>query len=138
MNVFKICLLLAAATFFFGACNKSATTTNVPQNTVNGATPKQTQQPTPVDERALAKELYATNCMICHKDSGKGGKVTIEGKSLNPDDLTSEKLKNKSDEKLIEYVTDGVPDEGMPSFKGKLADNEIRQVVKHIRSLQGR
>ena len=138
MNLFKISLLLTAAAIFTAACNQGTTTTNAPKNNANVTTPAQTQQPTPVDDLAMAKELYVLNCMICHKDSGKGGKVTIEGKSLNPVDFTSEKMKARSDQKLSKQIVEGVPDEGMPSFKGKLTDNEIKQVVSHIRSLQGR
>ncbi len=139
MNVLKICLLLTAAAIFIAACSQGpTTTTNAPKNTANISTPAQSQPPTPADEIAKAKELYATNCMICHKDSGKGGKVTIEGKSLEPVDLTSAKLKARTDDKLIKQIVEGVPDEGMPAFKGKLTENEIKQVVSHIRSLQGR
>ena len=42
-----------------------------------------------------------------------------------------------TDEKLIGYVTNGVVDEGMPAFKGKLTDDEIKMAVAHVRRLQG-
>ena len=76
--------------------------------------------------------------MICHKDTGKGGKVTIKGKSLNPADLTSEKMKKLSDEKLFKDISEGVPDEGMPEFKGKLSEEQIRSVVAQVRQLQSK
>ena len=89
-----------------------------------------------VDEIALGKDLYSTNCMICHKESGKGGKVTIEGKTINPIDLTSEKMRAKSDDKLVKNINDGSPEDGMQAFKGKLTDDEIRSIVQHLRTLQ--
>ena len=76
------------------------------------------------------------NCMTCHKETGKGGKVTVEGKNLDPDDLTSERMKSKSDEKLYSYIADGIVDEGMPAFKDTLTAEEIKSVVAHMRTLQ--
>ena len=136
MKSVKLFILLAASVVFFAACTQGTNTTNAPKNTANASTPAQSQSPTPVDELTLAKNLYATNCMICHKENGTGGKVTIEGKSLNPENLTAEKFKKATDEKLIKYVTDGILDEGMPAFKDKLSADQIKSVVRHVRTLQ--
>lgn len=76
--------------------------------------------------------------MICHKDTGKGGKVTLKGKNLNAEDLTSAKMAAKTDDQLTKYIIDGVEDEGMPAFKDKLTDEEVTLLVGHIRSLQGK
>lgn len=118
--------------FFVASCSQAA------NNTVtNKATNASTPAPTPVVSRAPdGKELFALNCMICHKESGKGGKVTIEGKSLNVEDLTKEKFVKATDEKLTDYVTNGIEDEGMPAFKEKMTPEEIRAVVTHVRNLQ--
>jgi mono/diheme cytochrome c family protein len=75
--------------------------------------------------------------MTCHKDSGKGGKITVEGRALNPDDITTAKMKAKPDEKFYGYIADGFPDDGMPAFKDKLKKEEIEAIIKHIRTLQG-
>ena len=75
--------------------------------------------------------------MICHKESGKGGKVTIDGKSIDPDDVTTARLKAKPDEKIYEYISDGFPDDGMPAYKDKLSPEQIKAIVSHIRTLQG-
>ena len=92
--------------------------------------------PTPaatIDELASGKKVYETNCMACHEAAGTGGKLTVEGKSLNVEDLTSEKIKAMSDEKIIGYIMKGVPSEGMPAFKDKLSEGEMRDVVLYIR-----
>ena len=86
-----------------------------------------------VDELASGKKVYETNCVICHKADGTGGKVTVEEKSLDVEDLRSNKIKSFSDEKIIGYVMKGVPDEGMPAFKDKLSEGEMRDVVLYIR-----
>ncbi len=136
MNRLKLSLLLTALAIFIIACNQ-ASNTQVAKNDAPKSTQAATPAPaTPVDEIAMAKEIFTTNCMICHKDSGKGGKVTIEGKSIDPTDLTSEKMKGKSEDKMFQYVSDGSPDDGMPAFKGKLTDDQIKSVVKHVRTLQ--
>ena len=59
--------------------------------------------------------------------------MTIEGRTLNVDDLTSEKIKKFTDEKITGYIVNGVEDEGMPAFKDKLSEAEIRQVVAYVR-----
>ncbi len=95
--------------------------------------------PTPTtqaDEMAVGKNLYSVNCAVCHKESGKGGKVTVEGRTIEPDDITTAKMAAKSDEKLFQYIADGFPDDGMPAFKDKLTDTEMKALVKYMRSLQ--
>ena len=81
----------------------------------------------------MGRDLYKQNCAICHKEDGTGGKVTIEGKSLNAEDLTDDEFRKASDEKLIGYVTNGVKDEGMPAFKDKLTEAQIREIVAYLR-----
>ena len=139
MNRLKLFLVLASLAVFIAACGQSATTPNKSNaaantNTTVAATPAPA---TPVDDIAQAANLYTTNCMTCHRDSGKGGKVTVDGKSLNPNDLTADKIKKRGDDKLFKNISDGSPDDGMPAFKGKLTDAEIKLVVKHVRKLQG-
>ena len=87
-----------------------------------------------VNELASGKNVYETNCMVCHKADGTGGKVSIEGENLNVEDLTKKKVKGFSDEKMISYIMNGIEDEGMPAFKEKLSEGEMRDVVKYIRT----
>jgi mono/diheme cytochrome c family protein len=85
---------------------------------------------------AGAVKLYGDSCAGCHKEDGKGGKMTVEGKTIDPDDLTSAKMAGKTDDQLYKYIANGIPDEGMPAFKDKLSDAEIKSLVAHIRELQ--
>ena len=43
-------------------------------------------------------------------------------------------MKKEPDEEYYEYIEEGIPDEGMPSFKDVLKENEIKEVVKYIRA----
>lgn len=118
--------------FFVVSCSQAANNTVVNQPT-NASTPA----PTPIVSRAPdGKELYALNCMICHKENGTGGEITIKGKKLKPENLTADKIKKMTDEKLIGYVRDGIEDEGMPAFKDKMTAEEMRAIVAHVRNLQ--
>jgi mono/diheme cytochrome c family protein len=123
-----LCAVIVAA-----SCSQATNTANTNKTAANTATPP----PTPVISRAPdGKELFALNCMICHKENGSGGEVTINGKKLSAENLTTDKIKKMTDEKLIGYVRDGIEDEGMPAFKDKMTPEEIRAVVAHVRILQ--
>ncbi|MBK6751312.1 MAG: cytochrome c [Pyrinomonadaceae bacterium] len=141
MNYIKLTVVLMAAALFAVACGQMATTPNTTNSTANNkpaATPG-AGTPAPAatpEEIAMGMDLYAKNCAECHKDSGKGGKVTIDGKTLNPDDITTAKMAAKPDEKLTEYVVNGFPDDGMPAFKDKMTPEQIKAVIKHVRTLQ--
>ena len=141
MKFIKISLLLSTAALFAIACGQSATTPNTANTTATTNKPNTTPAATPqpaatTDEVAMGKDLYVANCAQCHKDSGKGGKVTVDGKTLDPDDITTAKMAAKTDEKLTEYVVNGFPEDGMPAFKDKLTPDQIKAVVKHVRFLQ--
>lgn len=137
MKTIKFGLVLFAFAVFAIACGQATVTNNAP-----AASPKDAPKASPSVAPSVAavidgKELYTVNCMTCHKDSGKGGKITVEGRALNPDDITTAKMKAKPDEKFYGYIADGFPDDGMPAFKDKLKKEEIEAIIKHIRTLQG-
>ena len=135
MKLITIFLTLAFVSLAITACGDA--------NTANTATDKRapgnvvTATPLPsatIDELASGKKVYGISCAGCHKADGTGGPKEIEGKKINPDDLTSEKIKGFSDEKILGYIMNGVEDEGMPAFKGKLSEAEMRDVVKYLRT----
>ncbi len=123
--------IIVAASMAAAACGTAPTNTS----TSNATTPKPaaTTASTPIDELAGGRALYNQNCAACHKEDGTGGKITIEGKSLNVDDLTSDKIKKFTDEKISGYIINGVVDEGMPAFKDDLTEAQIREVVAYVR-----
>lgn len=126
MNTFKYAIIVAASAVFLFACGQ-----NAPVNT-NGNAASSPAGP-PVDTLVAGRKLYNQNCAACHRTNGKGGAMDFDGKAINPEDLTGEKIVRSTDEKLYEYIFNGIPDEGMPAFKEKLKEPQIREVVRYIR-----
>jgi mono/diheme cytochrome c family protein len=124
-------LAIAAACGNPGPANVNFNTAALNTSTGNGAA---TPAATPADELVMGRSLYEQNCAGCHKEDGTGGKMTIEGKTLNVDDLTSDKIKKFDDAKIAKYIHDGVEDEGMPAFKDKLSEAQIREIVRYVQT----
>jgi mono/diheme cytochrome c family protein len=133
MKFLQFALVAITVTIFIAACGQPGDPPMKAAATPTGLTePPAEGKP----EVASEKELYAANCMICHRDTGKGGKITMAGKTIRPDDLTSAKMKQHTDDKLFSHISDGIEDEGMPAFKEKLTPDEIKAIVKYLRTLQ--
>jgi mono/diheme cytochrome c family protein len=130
-------LIVIGVLMAFASCGNSGPADNAANvgvvGNTNGATSSPASNATPADELAVGRSLYKQNCAACHKEDGTGGKVTIEGKSINAENLTEDKFKRAEDAKLAKYIHDGVEDEGMPAFKDKLSEAQIREVVTYIR-----
>ena len=141
MRFFKYGLILSAACFFIFACSQTKTNTNsntITQNT-NGTSVSDETAPTNSaantssadPELAGARKIYAEKCVACHKENGEGGKFDQDGADFNVPTYKSDRAKNKSDEKLLDYIVNG--DDEMPSFKGKISPEEMKSLVKMIR-----
>jgi mono/diheme cytochrome c family protein len=140
MKIFKLSLCLAALGLFIFACagnqpagtnanTRTAADTNAPANApTNAATPTAA-----TDELASAKKVYSDKCVRCHKEDGTGGETNIDGTKIKAPNFTSDKLKKEPDAEFIEAIEKGFPDDGMPAFKGKISDDEIKNLVKLIR-----
>ena len=127
----KICWIVILTTIAItaAACGQRSA------NSVNNAnTVRSTPEPTPFDELAFGRQIYSVSCGTCHKQDGTGGKVTIAGRPLDVADLTSAKAKAMDDDKLLKVIFDGIPDDGMPAFKDRLSEPQIREVVKFVRT----
>lgn len=79
------------------------------------------------------KALYGTKCAMCHGADGTAGAMWAKKGAPNFNDAAWQKA--KSDDAIVKSVVDGNPAKMMPSYKGKLTDEEIRAIVKHLRSL---
>src|SRR5215204_1924487 len=110
LNIFLAtgALAIAAACGNPGPANVNFNTAALNTSTGDGAA---TPAVTPADELAMGRSLYEQNCAGCHKEDGTGGKMTIEGKTLSVDDLTSDKIKKFDDAKIAKYIHGGVQDE---------------------------
>ena len=132
MRLLKFTVVISLFVLFAIACTADQTGGDPSPDTSASPEASATPESTP-DELAVGKAKYTEYCVKCHKEDGTGGKVEIEGETINADDLTSEKMIKEPDEEYIEYMVKGIPEEGMPSFRDELTDDEMKAVVKYIR-----
>lgn len=152
MRFLKIVLIISVLFLFIWSCAQAPTANNSANNSAAGETTNAAKNPgggdnanvfnqIPADvppavaqnDTASGRKIFMEVCSNCHREDGTGGKITIEGKTINPDNLTTDKMKKMTDEKYFDYIKNGVPDEGMPAFKDKLSDAEIQNVISFIR-----
>jgi mono/diheme cytochrome c family protein len=91
-------------------------------------------------ELASGRQLYATHCVACHGEGGKGDGPSATGFGTKPSDLTDGRLMNGlPDEFLVNIILHGGPAEGlspnMPPFTGYLGEAQARDIIAHLRSL---
>jgi len=85
---------------------------------------------TPTAQADDAAAVYKAKCAMCHGPDGAG---TSTGKAMGAGDLRADTTQKKTDAQLIEATTNG--QKKMPAFKGKLTDEQIKDLVKYIRGL---
>jgi cytochrome c6 len=78
-----------------------------------------------------AASLYKSKCAACHAADGSGD--TPAGKAMSVVDLRSDEVQKMTDAQLIDATTNGK--NKMPAYKGKLTDDQIKQLVGYIRQL---
>ena len=128
--LFLVTLIVACSgTSTNNTTNSTASANSATRNTV--ASP--TAPAAATDDLATGRDLYNKNCSNCHKESGEGGPTVVDGRKMKPDNLTDDRRKKLSDEKYLKAMVEGIEDEGMPSFKDKLSEAQMREVVRYIR-----
>ncbi len=135
MKLLKIICVAGAVALGASACGQTTTNTAVSNANTNktasaNTTPAATATP---DELAAAKKIYSEKCVRCHKEDGTGGQTEIDGVKIKAPNFTSDKLKNESDKEFIDGIENGFKEDGMPAFKGKISDQDIKDLVKMIR-----
>jgi mono/diheme cytochrome c family protein len=79
-----------------------------------------------------AADLYKSKCAACHGPDGKGD--TAVGKKLGVKDFHSPEVAKMSDAELFEITKKGK--DKMPAYDKKLTDDQIKDLIKFIRSLK--
>lgn len=74
--------------------------------------------------------LFKTKCQVCHGADGKG---TPAGQKMGAKDFQSPEVQKASDAELIKVTKEGKGK--MPKYDGKLTDDQIKDLVKFIRTL---
>ncbi|MGZ4730807.1 MAG: c-type cytochrome [Terriglobales bacterium] len=94
------------------------------------APPLQAQQSSKAAGGAVeGKQIFITSCAACHGLDGGGGEH-------GPDISHRREVQRLSDKSLLQIVQGGVPGTGMPAF-GSLGADQVKAVVRYLRSLQG-
>src|SRR5580765_9036776 len=78
-----------------------------------------------------AATLYKSKCQICHGADGKGSPA---GQKMGAKDFHSPDVAKQTDAELIKVTKEGKGK--MPKYDGKLTDDQIKELVKYIRSLK--
>jgi cytochrome c oxidase cbb3-type subunit III len=90
---------------------------------------------------ALAdRELFKSNCLPCHGESGKGDGPAGQVLPVRPANLAGRITTNGySDQYLFEVIDKGGASVGksnhMPAWSGALSDKQIRELVSFLRTL---
>ncbi len=91
-------------------------------------------------EQRQGKHLYTKYCAVCHGEEGKGDGFNAFNLDPKPRDLTDSKYMTAlNDERLIETINEGGRGVNksplMPSWGGRLTEEEIRYIVSYLRTL---
>jgi cytochrome c6 len=78
-------------------------------------------------DAASGEKTFKAKCTACHGADGKGKEA------LKTQDLASAAVQNMSDAELTSITANGKGK--MPAYKGKLTDDQIKDLVAYIRSL---
>lgn len=87
-----------------------------------------------------AAKLFSKNCVTCHGADAKG--ETDIGEALQITNLTDAKVQERlTDDAITKQITDGSTDKTtgavrMPPFKAVLKPDEIKALVKHVRTFK--
>lgn len=136
MKSLKLIFVLSAVLLFIIACSRTETTnTNSATNSTASANLNNSasQPATAADELAGARKIYAEQCVKCHKEDGAGGAGVVNGKKIKAPNFTSERMKNDDENDWLETIANGAIEDGMPAYKGKLSDADMKQLVRLIR-----
>ncbi len=104
-----------------------------------GSSASQTQSATQAPAASAPVELdgakiYAEKCALCHGPNGKGDGPGGAALNPKPRDHTDGKYMNtRTDEQLLEVIHNGKGN--MPAWKGILTEEQMKAVLKHVRSL---
>lgn len=91
-------------------------------------------QPTP-ENLAQGKVQFDTYCAPCHGLSGQGAGPVAHLLSKAPDNLMTDKNKDRSDGYIYSVIRDG--HESMPSYAEEMPVEQRWQAITYLRSMQG-
>jgi cytochrome c oxidase cbb3-type subunit III len=77
------------------------------------------------------QQLFSSNCAGCHGLDGRGGEH-------GPNIATTSEVQRLGDRDILRIIRDGISGAGMPAFRSKFDDAELKAVLSYLRVLQGK
>ena len=78
---------------------------------------------------------YAQLCMSCHGSTGNGQGEWAYRVTPYPDDLSSERVRARSDHYLFKVISDGLVATPMIGWRERLSERQRWQIVAYVRHL---
>ena len=82
------------------------------------------------------KIKYGTFCTMCHGFEGKGGEEVTKNFEVDPANLVSEDVKQRTDGELFFIISNGVNGTNMLPWGEVLSEDERWQIISYVRVLQ--
>ncbi len=93
---------------------------------------------TALDERkgqlARGRERYGIYCTPCHDERGEGRGILTERGKVPTRNLLEKRMRELSDEKLLQAITDGTG--LMPGYRYPISPSDRLAIVAYVRTLQ--
>lgn len=81
------------------------------------------------------RSYYAQLCLPCHGARGDGLGEWAYRVHPRPADLTSQRMRGRSEEQLYEAISEGFAGTPMKGWKDRLSDMQLRQIILYVRHL---
>lgn len=82
-------------------------------------------------------QLYARNCASCHGATGVPNPAMVRSLGAMPDFSDARVMGELADSMLTNVITSG-KGRGMPAYRTRLAPEQVRAIVAHVRTLSRR
>lgn len=89
------------------------------------------QEQWPIGDPMNGATLYETNCAVCHGDNGQGG-----GDGVFPALYPNQFVQENTNAELVKFIQEGREGTAMAGFEGRLNEDEIADIVAHLRTWQ--
>jgi mono/diheme cytochrome c family protein/uncharacterized membrane protein len=84
---------------------------------------------------ARGARLYTENCTQCHGVRGKGNGPAAAALEVPPADLTAAHVLDHSEGDTFWWLSQGIPESGMPGFAEHLSEDERWDLINWVRTL---
>ena len=83
----------------------------------------------------VGESIYKQHCLRCHGEKLDGNGPDAQDLIVRPADFGSNRSRTKSDWELLVALSNGVLFSPMHSYRGKLSDEQMLDVLSYIRSI---